>query len=127
MHKNFAKRTLGRRIVALVAAYAIALSGLAASFGAARAAAMATEPGGVICHTLAAGQPSPASDHGGDKVCADCCIGCLLLTAALPPPPADAVAVPHTSSQPVAAPQIVGLTGSSETKDHRSRAPPLTA
>jgi hypothetical protein len=119
---------LQRRIVALLAAYAIALSSLVASFALARTAAAATVPGGIICHTAVAGDeaPSPASDQTGH--CADnCCIGCLMHLAALPAP-VKAVGAPLVAaSQPTAPPRHLVLTGDLKTKDHRSRAPPLAA
>ena len=73
-----------RRIVALAAAYAIVLSGLIASFGAARAAAeAAAQPGEILCHSVAASQPAPSTDDSNGKVCVDaCCVGCLALMAA---------------------------------------------
>jgi hypothetical protein len=123
------KRSLRRRVIALAAAYAIALSSLIASFGAARAAAeTAAVPGGIICHTLVAGQQTPSRDEGNGRICADCCcVGCLMLMAALPPPPGNAIAVRRAAAQAIAAPAAVTLAGSREAKSHRSRAPPLTA
>jgi hypothetical protein len=56
---SFAKRPIGRRIIALVAAYAVALASLIASFGAAQAAAVSpADPSAIICHALA-GQSAP--------------------------------------------------------------------
>jgi hypothetical protein len=128
VRKYFARRPLRRRIVALAAAYAIALSSLIASFGAASAAAAAAAPNGVICHTLAAGDEAPASGDTNTKHCIDnCCIGCLMLMAAVPPPPAKITGAPLTASQSIAPPQNIVLSGNLETKDHRSRAPPLAA
>ena len=129
MRKHFAKRPLRRRIVALAAAYAIALSSLIASFASASAAAeAATAPDGIIiCHTVVVGDetPSPA-DQTNSKHCVDnCCIGCLILMAAVPPPAAKIVRAPLSASQPIAPPQNIVLGGSLKTKDHRSRAPPL--
>ena len=128
MRKYFARRPLRRRIVALAAAYAIALSSLIASFGAASAAAAAAGPTGVICHTLVAGDETPASGDTNSKHCADnCCIGCLMLMAALPPPPAKIIGAPLSASQSIAPAQNIVLVGGLETKDHRSRAPPPAA
>jgi hypothetical protein len=129
VRKYFARRPLRRRIVALAAAYAIALSSLIASFGAASAAAAAAAaPNGIICHTLVAGDQAPASGDTNTKHCIDnCCIGCLMLMAAVPPPPAKIVRAPRSASQFIAPPQNVVLSGSLETKDHRSRAPPPAA
>ena len=125
MYKFFRRRLFQKRIIALAAAYAIALSGLIASFAGAQTAA--AQPGGIICHTDIAGQPAPATDGGTGKICNDCCAGCLMLTAALPPPPVTAVAISRSVSERVAPPTIVVLVSRPETKSHRSRAPPLTA
>lgn len=128
MRKYFARRPLRRRIVALAAAYAIALSSLIASFGAASAAAAAAAPNGIICHTLVAGDEAPSSGDTNTKHCIDnCCIGCLMLMAAVPPPPAKITGAPLAASQSIAPPQDIVLVGGLETKDHRSRAPPLAA
>ena len=128
MRKYFARRPLRRRIVALAAAYAIALSSLIASFGAASAAAAAAAPNGIICHTLVAGDEAPSSGDSNTKHCIDnCCIGCLMLMAAVPLPPAKIIGAPLTASQSIASPQNIVLIGGLESKDHRSRAPPLAA
>ena len=127
MRKHFARRPLQRRIVALAAAYAIALASLIASFGAASAAAVAAAPNGIICHTLVAGDEAPSSGDTNNKHCIDnCCIGCLMLMAAVPPPAKIALA-PLSASQSIAPPQNIALVGGLKTKDHRSRAPPLAA
>jgi len=128
VRKYFARRPLRRRIVALAAAYAIALSGLIASFGAASAAAeAAAAANGIICHTPVGGDAAPASGDTNTKHCIDnCCVGCLMLLAAVPPP-AKIAAAPLSASQSVASPQDIVLSGGLKTKDHRSRAPPLAA
>ena len=128
MRKYFARRPLRQRIVALAAAYAIALASLIASFGAASAAASAAGPTGVICHTLVAGDEAPSSGDTNTKHCIDnCCIGCLMLMAAVPAPPAKITGAPLTASQSIAPPQNIILSGGLESKDHRSRAPPPAA
>jgi hypothetical protein len=128
VRKYFARRPFRRRIVALAAAYAIALSSLIASFGAASAAAAAAGPTGTICHTLVAGDEAPASGDTNSKHCADnCCIGCLMLMAAVPPPSAKIIGAPLSASQSIAPPRNIVLVGGLETKDHRSRAPPQIA
>jgi hypothetical protein len=128
VRKYFARRPLRRRIVALAAAYTIALASLIASFGAASAAAAAAAPTGIVCHTLAAGDAAPASGDTSTKHCIDnCCIGCLMLMAAVPPPPAKITGAPLSASQTVSPPQNIVLVGALQTKDHRSRAPPLAA
>ena len=128
MRKYFARRPLRRRIVALAAAYAIALSSLIASFGAASAAAdAAAAPNGIICHTLVAGDETPASGDTKSNHCVgNCCVGCLMLMAAVPPP-AKIVLAPLSASKSIAPPQNIVLVGGLKTKDHRSRAPPLAA
>lgn len=128
MRKYFARRPLRRRIVALAAAYAIALSGLIASFGAASAAAeAAAAPNGIICHTPVGGDEAPASGDTNSKHCIDnCCVGCLMLLAAVPPP-AKIASAPLSASQSVVPPQNIVLGGGFKTKDHRSRAPPQAA
>lgn len=122
-------RPLWQRVVALTAAYAIALAGLVASFSVARAAAeMAAAPNVIICHAVVAGDeaPSPASDQGDH--CADnCCIGCLNVLAALPPAPAKAIAAPLTASHRVMPRKSVAFIGDPHDTSHQSRAPPLPA
>jgi hypothetical protein len=125
--RNFlGQRALGRRIIALVAAYTIALAGLIASFDVARAAAAnAADPSSIICHTDVSGEPSPSTDGGTGNTCADaCCTGCLMLTAALPPPPATAVPAAQTPSRAVARIETPAVAGAPKTKSHQSRAPP---
>jgi hypothetical protein len=120
---------LGRRVIALLAAYVIAVSSLMASFGAARAAAeSAAVPAGIICHTAVTGQTSPATGEPNGKICAqDCCFGCLTLTAALPPPPVKAVGALRSTGQVLAPPAIAVLVSGPTNKSSRSRAPPLPA
>jgi hypothetical protein len=129
VRKYFARRPLRRRIVALAAAYAIALASLITSFGAASAAAeAAAAPSGIICHTLAVDDQAPSSGDTNNKHCIDnCCIGCPMLMAAVPPPPAKITSAPLSAGQSIAPPQNIALVGGLETKDHRSRAPPLAA
>ncbi|HZC56242.1 MAG TPA: DUF2946 family protein [Xanthobacteraceae bacterium] len=129
MQKHFSKRPLRKRLIALAAAYAIALAGLIANFGGAQmAAAAAGQPGGIICHTDLTGQPAPSQDGGNGKTCTDdCCTGCLMLMAALPPPPVNAVAIPQSASARIVPRPIAALASGPETTSHRSRAPPLTA
>ena len=130
MRKHFARRPLRRRVIALAAAYAVVLSNLIASFAGARAAAEAAiAPGDVICHTAAAdpAAPAPASDQTNNKQCVEnCCVGCLMLMAALPPP-AKLSGETLSAPQPIAPPAPIVLRGGAQSKDHRSRAPPLAA
>lgn len=116
-----------RRFLALAAAYAIVLSGVIASFAAAQAAAaVAANSGIVICHTESDGQPAP-SDNNGNTCIDNCCNGCLMLMAALPPPPLNVMGAPQSAGrtpQPLARAE---LTGRPDAESHRSRAPPPTA
>lgn len=128
MHKRFAKRPIVRRIVALAAAYAIALSSLIGSFGAARAAAALSAPGTVICHSAIAGQQAPAGDEHNGALCdGACCIGCLMLVAALPPPPAIAVGERQSSGRALPLLAVTDFSHAPQTRSHQSRAPPIAA
>jgi hypothetical protein len=122
-------RPLWQRVVALTAAYAVALATLIASYGAARAAgAVAAQAGAVICHTVVADDSTPAPASDQTDHCADnCCIGCMTLLTALPPPPAKVIGAPVSASQTLLPPQVIVLIGGQKTKDYRSRAPPLAA
>jgi hypothetical protein len=122
---TFAKRPLRQRVVALVAAYAIALSGLMTSLAGAQAAAEAIKPSeGILCHSSAAEQPAPRSDDHNGKVCVElCCVGCLVMAAAVPPQTL-AVEVPHSLTQQIVPPTRFILVGGAEFKSHRSRGPP---
>lgn len=122
------KFRLGRRFVALLAAYAIAISGLIASFGGAYAEAT-LNPAGAICHHVSDGQPSPLGNQSNGVPCTDCgcCIGCLMPLAALPLPPAIVLPSQATISQRLAPPGYIALGGGRIDKSHRSRAPPLQA
>jgi hypothetical protein len=120
------RHSLKRRIIALSAAYAVALSSLIASFAGAQAAAhIGTQPGFVLCHSESTGTDAPAPSDSDSKLCADCCIGCLMLTAAPPPPPATGVVLERVAITIVhtAAPDVV--VPSATTSSNRSRAPPL--
>jgi len=129
MRKSLAKHPLRWRVIALVAAYAIALSSLLASGVAARAAAeLVAQSGGVLCHTDAAGQAAPTSDENNNRICADCCcVGCLTLMAAVALPQARIIVVGIPSSQVVALLTTSVVAGSPSAKSHQSRAPPHEA
>jgi hypothetical protein len=98
MRKSLAKHPLRWRVIALVAAYAIALSSLLASGVAARAAAeLVAQSGGILCHSDVAGQAAPASDENNNRICADyCCVGCLTLMAAVSLPQARIIVLRDT-------------------------------
>lgn len=127
MHSYFARWSLRRRVIALAAAYALALGAVIASWAAGSAAAVAAAgPATVICHSDTSGGPVPSQNDGSGRVCVDsCCVGCVLLTAALPPPPVKAIGVPQSAARPLAATPGVGIRAWSSTRAHQSRAPPL--
>jgi hypothetical protein len=121
---------LRQRLVALAAAYAIALSGLIANFGGAQMAAAAAmgQPDFVICHNDGADAPAPSPDGGTSKTCIDdCCTGCLMLSAALPQPPATAIALLSSAGEPIAPLAAAVVISRPQFSSHRSRAPPLPA
>ena len=126
MRLKFGNRSLRQRVVALIAAYAIALSGLMASLAAAQAAAEAIHPSeGILCHSSPTEQPAPRSDDSNGKVCVElCCVGCLVMTATAPPQTL-VVEVPHSLSHRVATPRRLFLVADAEFSSHRSRGPPL--
>jgi len=119
---------LSRRIIALAAAYAIALSGLIASFGAVQIAAAAlTQPDGVLCHGSGVDHPATSPDGTTGKVCVDdCCVDCLAMPGTLPPPPA-VVARPQTGADRVAMLPSFTFVRAADSHYHRSRAPPTAA
>jgi hypothetical protein len=128
VHGPFARRSLRRRIVALAAAYVIALGGLFASVAAAGAAAAAvTGSGTVTCHSETTGDPSPIQNHKSGSVCIDCCcVGCVMLMAALPPP-VKANGAPQSAARPLAWPSVAAAPATTSSRSHQSRAPPQTA
>lgn len=129
MYGHFGKRPLRRRIVALFAAYIIALSSLVASFGAARAAAEATaHPLGIFCHGAAAAGTFAPADRGNGGLCIDgCCVGYLTPAAALPPPPVTVAPSLAAVGYRVPLVATAALAGARLAKSHRSRAPPPSA
>ena len=122
------KRPLRQRVVALVAACAMALSGLMTSLVAAQAAAeVINQPDGIICHGNGAERPAPVPEENSDKICvASCCIGCLSIAAVVPPPSMTA-AVPHSLSERPALFSRIVLAAGTDFNAHRSRGPPLAS
>jgi hypothetical protein len=127
----FRKRLFQKRVIALTAAYAIALSGLIANFGGAQmAATAAAQPGGIICHTDVLDDATPSPDGGANtgKACIeDCCTGCLMHAAALPPPPVISIELASSAGERIAPLPVVAFVAGPQSKSHRTRAPPLTA
>jgi hypothetical protein len=120
---------LRRRVIALVAAYALALGGIFASGAAAGAAALAADhPATVTCHSDAASGPAPSQNNDSGHVCVDaCCVGCVLLVAALPPPPVKAIGAPQSAARPLAQTPSLAVHAASSARAHQSRAPPRRA
>ncbi len=125
MHMTFAKRPLRQRVIALVAAYAIAFAGVVASFAAAQAAAEgAPQPDVMICHSSAGDQQAPASNQTDGKICADCCIGCIASLATIIPPTVAPAGPPQLAFKRLDLPvRSVRLAGA-KFNAHRSRGPP---
>ncbi|MFZ1151098.1 MAG: hypothetical protein WAR76_15400 [Xanthobacteraceae bacterium] len=126
MRMTVAKRPLRQRVIALVAAYAIALASLVANFGAARAAADAiAQPDSAICHSVVADQPAPSPDGTGNAICADCCcIGCMTSLATVIPPTVAAAGPPQLSFKRLDLPARVVRIAGAKFNAHRSRGPP---
>ena len=113
-------------MIALAAAYAIALSSLIVSFGVTRAALAA--PGTITCHGDAGGTSAPTGSAPDGKLCdASCCTGCLMLVAALPPPPAKITGARPSAGEPLTLTAVVTFRAAAYTSSHRSRAPPRAA
>src|SRR5262249_34791491 len=118
-----AERSLRRRVIALVAAYALVLANLLATFAAAEAAS-AADP--ALCHSSVE-QPAPLSDESGGKICPDCCIGCLgSASSGAPPPASSAVTVPETSFTRLEPLVQVAVGPATHSSAYRSRGPPPT-
>ena len=125
-NRRFASWPLGRRLIALVAAYTIALSSLIVSYEVARAAI--PDPGTITCHSEAGGTTAPADgEHDGMLCDASCCIGCLMLIVAVPPPPAAVAEAPRSFGRPMALAAAITLGAVAHTTSHQSRAPPQLA
>jgi hypothetical protein len=83
----FTGRLLGRRTIALLAAYALALQAFLPVM-----AAVAAPMAGPICATDSRDGPVPVN-HGTDESQCPCCVGAMLCaSAALPPPVGPALA-----------------------------------
>jgi hypothetical protein len=128
VYRSFRRRSLARQAIALAIAYTVVLAGLIANIGGAQmAAAAGALPGGIICHSDLAGSPGHFPDGGTDKTCLDnCCTGCLILTAALPPPPDIAIASAPAAGERIAPLATAAFVASPQIHSHRSRAPPYS-
>jgi len=120
---------LRQRVIALAAAYAIALAGLIASFGAAQAAAEAAAAGagtGVICHSDVGGAaPGTGSHESNGAICFKSCIGCVASSlATVMPPAAAAASPPQLSFKRLDLPARLVSLADAKANAHRSRGPP---
>jgi hypothetical protein len=117
-------RRYARALVALLAAYAVALQiiVLAAGSPAAGVAGLSSLP---ICSPLGAGNSDPAPAGHGHDCLAACLVGCSGNPHLLPPPAAAVIYGPQparmiAASVDATVPLRFGPTGA-----HRSRAPPV--
>jgi hypothetical protein len=134
LRKRFIRQPMRQRIIALVAAYAIALTSLIAGFGAAQAASQAASQaaaqaldGGItaICHSaLAEGGPATGSDESNGTICLKCCVGCLTPLATVLPPDVAAAGPPQAAFTRLNLPATGVRIADARSKAHRSRGPP---
>jgi len=125
VRKIFAKRPLRQRIVALVAAYAMAFAGLIASFvGAQAAAEAAAQSGVIICHSSLGADSAPASQDSNDNFCVKSCVGCITSLAMAIPPTVSAIRMLQSASKRLDLPVRLGCLDNAKANAHRSRGPP---
>ena len=122
---RFANQALRQRVIALLAAYAIALASLIAAFGAAQTAAAALDGGtGVICHTdLGTGGPASGSDESNGTLCSKC-IGCVTSLATVIPPTVATAGPPQLAFKRLDLPPLSDRIASAKSNAHRPRGPP---
>jgi len=132
--RSLRRRPLRQRVIALVAAYAIALASLISGLGAAQAASQAASQttaeainGGnaVICHSDVA-EPGPAtgSDDSKGAICFKSCIGCMTSLATVIPPGVAAAGPPQLAFRRLDLPALSHRVAEAKSKAHRSRGPP---
>jgi len=108
-----------RPVLALVAAYAVALQAILLAAGSPVAGA-----GAAICSPLHTGGPPTApAQHGPD--CLAACLACCCGAAALPPPGTAVIDLAGPAPAVPAAFEAVPALRLAATGAHRSRAPPL--
>jgi hypothetical protein len=120
---------LQARVIALVAAYAIALASLIASFGVAQAAAAAIGgETGVICHSDVGGAVPATGSHENDgTICFNSCIGCMMSQATVIPPAVAVAGPPQLSFKRLDLPARSVVLAGAKSNAHRSRGPPLAS
>ena len=115
-------RDSARAVVALAAAYAVALQAILLAVGnpVAGAAEFAAVP---ICSSLGAGHSKPG---GHSQDCLGACLTGCCSGNPFCPAPGPALAYPPAPLQAIAVmPEAVSLSHVNATRAHRSRAPPL--
>jgi hypothetical protein len=114
---------LRQRVIALVAAYAIAFAGVIANFVAAQAAAeTAAQLDVVICHSSLGEHPAPSQDSNGN-LCIKSCVGCITLAMGIAPT-VSATRPPQSAFKRFDLPgSVVGIAGA-KFNAHRPRGPP---
>ena len=125
MRMMLTKRPLRQRVVALAAAYAIALAGLIASFSTAQAVAEATgQPDMVICHSSLPDKSAPGPQDSNGNLCIKSCIGCITSSAMAIPPTVSAARLPQSVIKRLNLPAHVVRIAGAKFNAHRSRGPP---
>jgi hypothetical protein len=117
---------LRQRIIALVAAYAIALASLIAGFSAAEATAAALDGGaGIICHSDQGAGGSPTGSHDSNAaICLKSCVGCMASLGMVIPPTLAAAGLRMLSFKRLDLPAFSLLRAGARSNAHRSRGPP---
>jgi hypothetical protein len=116
---------LRERVIALVAAYAIALASLIASFSAAQATAGPIDGANLaICHGLGEAAPATGSHQGSGDICLKTCIGCMTSLATIIPPTVAAADPSLVSFKRLDLPALSVRLAGAKSNAHRSRGPP---
>jgi hypothetical protein len=122
---NLAKLPLRRRVIALAAAYVIAVSSVITSFVAAQAAAEASaQPDVVICHSSLADEPARGPQDSNGNLCIKSCVGCITSLAMAIPPTVSADRTPQSAFKRLDPPARVVRIAGAKFNAHRSRGPP---
>ena len=128
MRMMLTKRPLRQRVVALAAAYAIALAGLIASFSTAQAVAEATaQPDVVICHSSLPDKPAPGPQDSNGNLCIKSCVGCITSLAMAIPPTVSGTQLPQSAIKQLDPPARLVILADAKANAHRSRGPPLAS
>lgn len=123
MRMTFAKQPLRQRVIALVAAYAIAFAGVMASFVAAQAEA-AAQPDVVICHSGLGDESAPGPQDSNSNLCVKSCVGCITSLATAIAPTVSADRTPQSAFKQLDLAARVVLIAGAKFNAHRPRGPP---